>query len=166
MKVILILASILGSAGYVFSQSGKTKQAYAVTFHLVDGSTRSGIWLSSSDSSIQFTEDHEIISVHPEQVYKVEIRKANSTKRNAWIGAGAGFVIGFVIGFTSDDAESQPDHIRFGYSAGAGLLGGFTGLFLGHITGMFGNTHRIFGNMDQYKKIQAKLRKYNRVNSP
>lgn len=168
MRYYLILTFILVYNSNSLGQSDKvnSKKSYLVTFHLTDRSTRSGIWISSSDSILQFTEHNEIVSLFPEQVYKFEIRKANSAKRNALIGAGVGFAIGFLIGFNEEDASLQPDHIRLGHASGAGLLGAFSGLLIGHLTGMIGKTHTVFGNLDQYRKILPDLQKYNQKQIP
>ena len=81
------------------------------------------------------------------------------------IGAGVCFAVGFLIGYNGEDADGWTGTSRVGHAAGAGLIGGFSGAFIGHLIGMAGKSYYVLGSSDQYKKIQPQLQKYNQSNS-
>lgn len=151
----------------VFAQSEKkiSKKSYVVVVRLMDGSDKFGVLHSFTDSHLHFSDTDGVMSIPAENIYQFNIRKENSIKRNALIGAGVGFAIGFILGFNSDNADIHSDMARTGYAAGAGLIGAFSGLFIGHVTGTIGKTYHVFGNSEQYKRIQPDLLKYNQAQS-
>ncbi|MDH4057480.1 MAG: hypothetical protein OEU76_01890 [Cyclobacteriaceae bacterium] len=157
-----ILFLVLFSFTNTFSQQDKSasKRSYSVSFRLTDGTRQSGTWLSSTDTSILFLENNDTVTLTPAQIYKFEIRKTNSIKRNTIIGASFGFAVGFAIGYTGEEAEGYSGASRVGHAAGAGLIGAFSGALFGHLSGMLGKSYFVLGSRDQYKTILSNLQKY------
>jgi hypothetical protein len=148
----------------IYSQTEKNarKREYTAIFHLNDGTLRSGVWHYGSAAGITFAEGVDQITLTHDQIYKFEIRRSNSSKRNALVGAGFGFMLGFLIAFNDSDADARAGYARAGYAGGVGLLSAFAGAFLGHLIGMSGKTYYIMGSADQLNRLLPELQKYNR----
>jgi hypothetical protein len=106
------------------------------------------------------TNFEEVERFSPEVIYRLEVRKVNSVKRNTAIGAGIGFLTGFAIGWEEYKTGSGADINQVGHAAGSGLLGAFAGGFIGFITGTFTKGFYVMGSSDQYGTILPKLLKY------
>ena len=139
----------------------KAIKNYRVTVWLIDGSKQSGLWLKCSDRFITYLVNEVPVEIPAEQIYKLEFNRENSSKRNAIIGASIGFTLGFLAGYTGDDAEGYPGASRVGHAAGAGLIGAFSGAFIGHLTGMIGKSYLLIGNLERYRELKPQLEKYN-----
>jgi hypothetical protein len=164
--IFLTLFNLFFNTLYSQPEKNARKKEYTAIFHLNDGTLRSGVWHSCSAAGISFAEGIDQITLTPEQVYKFEIKRSNSSKRNALIGAGFGFMLGFLIAFNDSDADARAGYARAGYAGGVGLLSAFAGAFIGHLIGMSGKTYYIMGRPDQLNKLLPELQKYNRSPIP
>jgi len=146
----------------VQAQSGASKNDFLADIQLSDGTLLQGIWHSGTTEAIRIWQGDEPIELRPEQIYKLEIRNVNKTKRSAIIGGAIGFTIGAIIGATDADNDSRDGYAEAGYIVGTGLLGAFGGGFIGFIIGMNGKTYYVLGKPEQYLSILPSLVKYNR----
>ena len=160
--LLVILSLLLFLPGIAQSKKSLSKNDFLVSIWLKDGTKKMGIWEKSNGTTIQYSDQDQLFSITPESIYKLEFHKVNSTRRNAIIGASVGFSIGFLIGFTGENEEGYSGASRVGHAAGVGLIGAFSGAFLGHLSGMFGKSYLIMGSTDQFNKINPELQKYNR----
>lgn len=139
------------------------KGAYLVKLWLNNGVQKTGIWIDASQTGIRIAKLHNLNQVNevlPDSIYRFEVRKLNSVKRNTLIGAGTGLIIGFTIGWDEYKTGSGADVNQMGHAAGSALLGGFVGGFIGFISGTATQSYYVLGHADRYLTILPKLQRY------
>lgn len=145
------------------SQKTKFKKAWHVNVYLLERVETQGLFYTTTDSSIvilggvAFADTTEIPIA---DIYKLEIRKQNSVKRNTLIGAVAGFGVGFLIGWKDYDSSGVSVVDQTGHGLGAGLIGGFIGAFTGHLSSNLVNSYLIQGNRLTYTRVRPQLLRY------
>lgn len=139
------------------------KGASLIKLYLKKGDQYTGILMDAGETKMTIAGLSNLAETKqfvPEEIYRLEIRKVNSVKRNTLIGAGMGFIIGFGIGWDEFNTGSGTNINQLGHAAGGGLLGAFAGGFIGFITGTSTKTFYVAGSSEQYKSLLPKLNRY------
>lgn len=161
LAILVMFTSLIFQASSQ-SKTNTSKNDFWASVHLTDRTQLQGLWHSSTENEIIIRQGNETIHLRPEQIYTVEIKNVNKTKRSSILGAAIGFTIGAIIGATDSDNDARDGNAEAGYILGTGLLGAFGGGFVGFIIGMNGKTYYVLGKPEQYRTIYPSLLKYNR----
>jgi hypothetical protein len=161
LAIIVVFTSLVFQASSQ-SKTNTSKNEFWANVHLIDRTQLQGLWHSSTVDEIIIRQGDETIHLNPEQIYTIEIKNVNKTKRSSILGAAIGFTIGAIIGATDSDNDARDGYAEAGYILGTGLLGAFGGGFVGFVIGMNGKTYYVLGKSEQYRTIQPSLLKYNR----
>ncbi|QOI96464.1 MAG: hypothetical protein HRU69_02735 [Flammeovirgaceae bacterium] len=169
MRQIAFLVSLIFSFTVAGAQQkiNYPKGASLIKLYLKNGEQYTGILMDAGDTGMTIARLSNLADTEeftPDEIYRLEIRKVNSVKRNTLIGAGIGFTLGFAIGWDEFNTGSGTNINQLGHAAGSGLLGAFAGGFIGFITGTATKTFYILGNPDQYKSLLPKLHRYKPAN--
>ncbi len=155
-----VLAAVTGSAQRKMNfPSGSS----LIKLFLRGGGQYTGILLDADDAGVQvakLTNLDEVSRFAPEEIQRVEIRKVNSVRRNTAIGAGVGFIMGFAIGWEEYKTGSGADINQWGHATGGGLLGAFSGGFIGFLTGLATKQYHVLGSKERYLTILPQLNRY------
>ncbi|MCK6618074.1 MAG: hypothetical protein L6Q51_10560 [Cyclobacteriaceae bacterium] len=166
-------AGSLVSLIFIFTVAGAQQKinyprgASLIKLYLKNGEQYTGMLIEAGETGITIaglSNLAETKQVVPEEIYRLEIRKVNSVKRNTFIGAGIGFIIGFGIGWDEFNTGSGTNINQLGHAAGGGLLGAFAGGFIGFITGTSAKAFYVLGSSEQYKNLLPKLNRYRLAN--
>jgi hypothetical protein len=145
------------------SQSKKElKNSYHAKVYLVEREIVQGTFSNCTDSSIVIIdfEARDTIHMPIQTIYKLEIRKKNSAKRNTLLGALVGFGVGFGVGWSEYDLPGSATIDQGGHALGAGIIGGFVGAFVGNLSSKFNKSYYIRGKMKEYNRVRDNLAQY------
>lgn len=104
----------------------------------------------------------ELKDLNIHNIETIKIRRHNSIRRGAWIGAATGFVLGGIIGVALEEPCDPNADMCFPYYA-AGMLSttmAAGGAAIGAFIGSFKVTIPINGSLNRYNENKDKLRKY------
>ena len=147
----LILTCTLPSA---YSQKVKTYKVWAT---LTDNTQLRGyLYSATADSLVIKGEDFTEITIKPETLAVLKVRRENSLGRGAWMGALGGMALGAVAGYAAESGSGWED---FG-AMGGGIIGIPLGALAGVGIGTARKTFVIHGDRATYESHLATLQKY------
>ena len=151
---ILLAMSLSLTLHTVYPQKVKS---FKVIVTLTDNSQYRGYLYSvAADALVIKGEDFAEITLKPETIEELKVRRENSLGRGAWIGALTGLAVGAAAGYASESGSGWED---IG-AIGGGIIGAPVGALIGVGIGSFHKRIVIHGDRAVYQSHLATLQKY------
>ena len=149
--LVLIFALTLPSA---YTQKVKT---FKVKVTLTDNTRFRGyLYSAAADALVIKGEDFTDITIKPETIDVLKLKRENSLGRGAWMGAIGGLVVGAAAGYAAESGSGWEDV----GAIGGGIIGAPIGALIGVGIGSFQKTMVIHGDRATYESQLSTLQKY------
>lgn len=151
---ILLALSLSFALHTVYPQKVKS---FKVLVTLTDNSQYRGyLYSAAADALVIKGEDFTEITIQPETIEILKLRRDNSLGRGAWIGALTGLAVGAAAGYASESGSGWED---LG-AIGGGIIGAPVGALIGVGVGSFHKRIVIHGDRATYESHLSTLREY------
>ena len=156
MKTLRIFLAMILAFAVVSAYSQKVK-TYKVWATLTDNTQLRGFLYSAAAEGLVIKgEDFAEITILPETIAVLKLRRENSLAKGAWIGAAGGLVLGAAAGYAAESGSGWED---FG-AMGGGIIGAPIGALIGVGVGSFRKTFIVNGDRATYQSHLAALQEY------
>lgn len=156
MKTLKTLMALIFALTLPSANAQKIK-SFRVKVTLTDKSQLRGyLYLVDADALVIKGEDFKEITIKPETIEILKLRRENSLGRGAWIGAVGGLVVGAAAGYASESGSGWED---IG-AIGGGIIGAPIGALIGLGVGSFHKTIDIHGDRTAYETQLSTLQQY------